>query len=465
MKKLAILVMLTLVIAAPAYAQLSDTDNSTFSIQNLGGADATIDVTFYEEDGTSWHPDPVLVGVSNPFTLGPGAKQDIYMPAVPTLPDGRYSVVIESTEPVAVVANLLGENTTHTTYYNGSYSGMDAGAGTIYFPSTQYEFYNWNSLMSVQNTTPDPITADLYIYDGAGVQAAHQQQTLPAFSSYHWDLETGGAGLGLTAGLNGSAKVVCSGNCVGTDNQTAAGGYTQSYNAFIGGAQTLYAPSLYTDFYTWGASLKVQNIGAGDTTVGVTYVVEGGATCTPPNQTVHPNQALTHYLPTDWATWGCDVSAPATNKIIGAVVTSSAEDVVAVVNAANPAKQAQTYNAFDAGTGTVGLPVVMNQFYGWDTSVVCQNLDNTLAATVTYSYSGGVGCPAGPVYPGCTLTLNPQEAKPIYQPADLDGTTGGYGMTVTATGAPVACIVNETHPGNQAAGTGDWSMSYNGFGQ
>jgi hypothetical protein len=33
----------------------------------------------------------------------------------------------------------------------------------------------------------------------------------------------------LTAGLNGSATVECTGACVGTDNQTADGGYTQSY--------------------------------------------------------------------------------------------------------------------------------------------------------------------------------------------------------------------------------------------
>jgi hypothetical protein len=471
MKKLAILIVLVLVVTVPVYAQLGDTDNSSFVIQNLGTSAASVTVTFYDELGAPTAPDPILPGadgicgtaddVTNPFTVGAsGAKQEIYMPAVCGLADGRYSVVIESTEPIAVIANLIGESA-GPTFYNGSYSGFDSGAATIYYPSTQYQFYGWNSLISVQNTTSAPITADLYVYNEAGAQVGHEQQSVPAFASHHWDFETYGGTLGLPAGLNGSAKVVCSGACVGTDNQTAAGGFTQSYNAFLGGARTLYAPSLYTNYYTWGASLKVQNIGGGNTDITVQYMIEGGGTCTTPAETIQPNQSLYHYLPADWATFGCP---DATNKIIGAKVTSTSQDVVGVVNAANPAAQAQTYNTFDMGASAVGLPVIMNNYYGWDTAFVCQNLSDSASATVTYSYSG-LGCPAGAQYPGCSVSLNPGEAKSVYQPADLDAITGLYAVTVTATGAPVACISNETNGPGQGAGTGDWSMSYNGFGE
>jgi len=470
MKKIAILVVLALVVAMPAYAQLGDVDNSSFVIQNLGTSDATVSVMFYDEAGAMTMPNPILPGADgtcgtaddlpNPFTVGAsGAKQEIYMPVVCGLADGRYSVVIESTEALAVIANLIGDEGGGATFYNGSYSGFDAGATTIYYPSTQYEFYNWNSLISVQNTTPDPITADLYILDEGGNQVGTDSQTIPGFASHHWDLETEGAGLGLTPGLNGSATVECTGACVGTDNQTADGGYTQSYNSFLSGAQTLYAPALYTDYYTWGASLKVQNIGSGATNITVEYFIEGGGTCTAPSENIAAGQSLYHYLPADWATWAC---ASATNKIVGAQITSDAEDVVGVVNAASPADQAQTYGTFDAGAGTVGLPVIMNQYYGWDTAFVCQNLGGA-ATTVTYSYSG-VGCPADPAYPGCSFDLGPNEAKSVYQPDDLDATTGLYAVTVSSSGT-VACIANETMGAGQAAGTGDWSMSYNGFGQ
>jgi hypothetical protein len=476
MKKLAFVVLMALVLAVPAYAQLGDTDNSSFVIQNLGTADASVTVTFYSDTGVATVPNPILPGpggvcgdandIANPFTLAPQAKQEINVSFVCGLADGRYSVVVESTEPTAVIANLIGESSGAggNPWYNGSYSGFDAGATTVYFPSTQYAFYGWNSLISIQNVTSAAISADVTIYNAAGASVGTKNYpTIPAFSSVHLDLEVEGAGLSLPASLNGSAKVVCSGACAATDNQTAAGaGLTQSYGAFLGGEMTLYAPSLYNNYYSWGGSLKVQNIGTTATTIGVTYLYSGG-TCTPPPELIQPGQALYHYLPGDWAGFGCSAAA-VKDKIIAAVVTSDVEDVVAVVNAANPVQQAQTYSAFGEGANTVGLPVIMNQYYGWDTAFVCQNLDTT-EATVTYSYSGGVGCPAGAIYPGCSFTLAAGEAKSVYQPNDLDATTGLYAVTVTSTGGQVACIANETLGANQSGTQGDWSMSYNGFGQ
>jgi len=468
MKKLAILIILAMMLTVPAYAQLGDTDNSSFTIQNLGTAVATVTVTFYSEAGVASTPNPILTGVSNPFTLASGAKQEIHMPSVLNLADGRYSVVIESTEPIGVIANLIGRTGGGAPFYNGSYSGFDMGATTIYFPSTQFGYYNWNSLMSVQNTTASPINVDVFIYNEFGAQVATKNYTnVPAFSSVHLDLETQGAGMGLAAGLNGSAKVVCSGACVGTDNQTAAGGFTQSYNAFLSGGDTLFAPALYNNYYTWNASLKVQNIGTGPTSVDVIYYVAGGAVCDPPAETVAANQALYHYLPGRWAGWGC---ASAADKVIAAKITSSAEDIVGVVNAANPKKQAQTYGtaAQTDGANTVGLPVIMNNYYGWNTSFTCQNVANSGDAAVTFTYSPG-GCPGG----GCSYTLTPGAAKEIYQPgatSGLGGATGLFAVTVTSTGAPIACISNETNPANTNSTLpsykeGDWSMAYNGFGQ
>jgi hypothetical protein len=371
-------------------------------------------------------------------------------------------VVIESTEPLGVIANLIGDQGGGATFYNGSYSGFVAGDMNVYLPSTQNAFYGWNSLISIQNVSGGTINATLRVFAENGTEVdSFLYENIPAFSSVHVDFETDG--LGLPAMLNGSAKVECTGACVAVDNQTAAGGFTQSYNGFLMGGRTLFAPALYTNFYTWGGSLKVQNIGGAPTDIAVTYMIEGGGTCPVAAETIQPNQALYHYLPDDWSTWGC---AAANNKIIGAKITSTAADVVAVANAANPAGQAQTYGGFVQTDGSmeVGLPVVMNQYYGWDTAFVCQNVSDSGTATVTYSYAG-IGCPAGADNVACTFSLAPGEAKSVYQPTDLDANTGLLAATVTSTGANIACIANETMGAGQAAGTGDWSMSYNGFTQ
>lgn len=443
---LAGLLLLTIGVSI-AYGQLGTTDNSSFTVQNLGTATATVTVTFYDEAGTAYTPDPLNAGKSNPFTLDPGASFEVYLPGISGLPDGRYSVVISADQPIVAIANLIGEEA-GPTYYNGSYSGFEAGDTPLYLPSALYEAWNWNSLISVQNVGANPTDITVEIYSGATVVATENYSDVPPSTAVHLDFETEGAGLGLTAGFSGSAVVTSSAEpIVATDNQTADGGYMVSYNGFLSGAQTLHVPALYNGYYTWDASLNIQNIGAGSTDVTVTYS-DGD---TPSSFTLGPNESELLYMPTE-------KTLPTTR--FAATITSTAEDIVAIANAANPAKQALTYNAFATGTDTVGLPTVMNDYYDWDTSFTIQNI-GTASTTVTYSYSD-VGCPSG----DCTFDLDPGESEEIYQPGD--GLSAGYRGSVTATSSgsvPIAGIVNETNSAGQAAGTGDWSMSYNGFNQ
>jgi hypothetical protein len=466
MKKLAVLILLASLVAVPAYAQLGDTDTSSFTIQNLGASAATVTVTFYNEAGNQFTPNPIQPGLANPFTLGIGQQKEIVMANVPAggLADGRYSVVVESTEPIGVIANLKGQS--GTIFYNGSYSGFDMGATTIYFPAVHHKYYvGWNSLISIQNTTASPITVTIDIYNDAGAKVATKvYNNVAGFSSVHLDLETEGTGLGVPALLDGSAKVVCTGACVGTDNQTGNLGRTQSYSAFLSGGNTLYAPALYNNYYSWNGSFKVQNIGTVPTNVTVTYYVEGGASCTAPVVTnLQPSQAFMHYLPDDWSAWPGCAGISTLNKTIAAKAVSSSQDIVGVVNASNAKRQAQTYNAFTAADGatTVGLPAIYNNYYNWYTSFTCQNVGSG-TANVSYSYAG-LGCPGGSG--ACNFSLGAGAAKEIVQRDDLGATLGPYAVTVTASGSPVACIANQSNYFRMNQGEGDWSMSYNGFGQ
>lgn len=445
--RVAILVaLLAVLLTVPnAFGQLGTTDNASFIVQNLGTGTATVSITFYDAAGTPSTPSPLNAGKSNPFTLASGESFEVYLPGIAGLADGRYSVVISSNAPVVAIANLIGAEDS-ATFYNGSYSGASQGATIVYLPSVVHEYYNWNSLVSVQNIGSGPTNITVDYYSGPTKVATDTATGVPANASAHFDLETA-APSGLPTGFNGSAIITSSAQpVVATDNQTADGGFTQSYNGFISGATTLYVPGLYDGYYTWDASLNIQNVGSASATVTVDY----SDSVANEVYTLGPKQSVLIYMP----------NQPAHAARFAATITST-QDIVAVVNAANPASQAQTYNAFSGGSTTVGLPTVMNAYYGWDTSFTVQNLHAT-ASTVVHVCYDGVGCYNLP-------SLAAGASTEVYQPAETSvSLPSGYqgGVTLTSSGSvPIAAIVNETNGSGQAAGTGDWSMSYNGFNQ
>jgi hypothetical protein len=447
MKKTLIALMVILALALtvlPASAQLGDVDNSSFTVQNTGDGEATVEVAFYEEDGTEHTPSPLNGGQPNPFTLDPGESFEVVVANIPGLPDGRYSVVISSDQEVVAIANLIGQNSAGTIFYNGSYSGVAMGADTAYVPSALHEYYDWNSLISVQNagSSATNVTVDYTCPDGSTAQ--HTMTGLAPGASVHFDLETN-APSGMPTGCNGSAEVSSTGGTplIVVDNQTADGGFTQSFNGFTMGTMEVNIPALYHQYYTWDSSLNIRKIGAGSTTVTVSYSDGGSSSCTLTDAS--PSCLL--YMPSEHPGTG----------LFAADMTSSSLPVVAIVNSANPSDQAQTYGGFAGGTGMVGLPTVMKKYYGWDTSFTCQNV-GTVATSLNISYQGHETSAYD------TASLGVGDSVEVYQPGEsflMDGYRGGVTVTANASGAEIACIVNQTHGANQAAGMGDWSMSYN----
>jgi len=472
LKALILVVALLAVVVPAASAQLGDCDRSSFSIQNLGTSTATVTVYFYDEAGTEYQPADLGGGQPNPFTLAPGAQYQVYVPGIPSLADGRYSVVIESTEPVAVIANMIGYTGNcgpgNWPGFNGSYNGFDAGAGTYYMPSIVYAYSNWNSLISIQNVNATTADIQITIMDPRGNPDVVESWTaVPAFASVHLDLETEGAVLGVVAGLNGSAIVESSLPVAVTDNQTAYGGgngLTQTYNGFAGGATTFFAPALYNMFPAangWRSSINVQNVGAGTTNVSISFS-DGGADMACSNNPLGPGESCLLTM----------VSRADGGNEFSGVISSDAEPIVAIVNASNGnKKEAQTYSAIADGSGaaTVSFPLVMKFFPGptggWDTNFLVQNIGAAACDALTVDYSddvstGAVGPSysiAGPIAPGAYVS--------VYQPGDTNLPANWYSGSVAVTcdnGQPLGGIVNETNHINNTS-NGDWSMSYNGF--
>jgi len=436
LKVLALVALVMLSIVPLASAQVGTWDSS-FTVVNLGTADANVDITFYDEAGTSYHPGTLNDDRSNPFVLQAGKSAVIYLPGIPSgLPDGRYSVVISADQPIVAIANLVG--TSGALGFNGSYSGMeDAGQTAMSMPSVNKDFYGWNSHLSIQNLTGAAMDITVDLYAGTPVAIATVTQTVPAYSSWHLDVASVAT---LPSGYNGSAVVHASGPIAVVDNQTVDTlGNTQDYNGFLSGATTLYCPALYKDFYTWDSSLNVQNIGTTTTTVTVQY------TDWTTTYELGPNAAHLFYQP----------SEPHTLTTFAAIVTAD-QPLVAIVNAANPNTQAQTYNCFAQGYTSYYAPFVAKNYYGWDTSVQVQNV-GTMTATVTITYEI-TGCSS-------TKSIGPGKTDYFYQPGETC-LPDGYGASATVTSDQlIVAVVNQTYGAGQTGSNGDWSMSYNAFGR
>lgn len=438
---LALVVVMALVFVMPVGAQLGDVDNSSFTVQNVGTALATVQISFFGETGTEVVPGTLNAGKTNPFTLAAGASFEVYVPGIVGLAAGRYSVVIASDQPLVAIANLIGQNTAATVFYNGSYSGASSGAASVNLPSVNHAYYNWNSLVSVQNA--GSLATDVTVTYYCGGTFTQTKAGVAPGAAAHFDLETAApAGMGGCAG----SAVISSSNgqpLVAVDNQTAAGGFTQSFNAFAQGSATVYVPAMYEAYYTWNSSLNIAKIGAGASAVTVKYS-DGSPNSTCNLTDIAPSCLL--YMPT---------AHGGAAKLFAATVTAVGQPIVAIVNSANPTGQAQTYGGFAGGAGSVGLPTVMKKYYGWDTSFTCQNV-GTVATSLALSYQGY----AASAYNTASLPLG--GSVEIFQPGETFLPTGYRGsVTVTANtaGGEVVCIVNQTNGGQ--VGKGDWSMSYN----
>ncbi|UCD98412.1 MAG: hypothetical protein JSV42_15885 [Chloroflexota bacterium] len=447
---LALIAVLVLVfgLVGTAGAQLGDSDVSSFTVQNVDSTNATVTITFVAENGTEITPTVLNASKANPFTLTPGESWEVYVPGIPAaqLPNGRYSVVIASTAQVVGIANLVGQGSVN---FNGSYSGFSSGATTFYLPAVAFNAYGWYSLISVQNVGSGPADVTVTINCENGPTGTLTATNVPIFSSHHFDLETTTpSGFTSSTKCIGSAVVTADQPVVAVDNQTVPGnGNTQSYSGVVSGAPKLYAAALYTEFYGWNSSINIRKLGAGSTTVTVTYSNGGSSTCNLSDSA--PGCLL--YMPAE---------KPTPNQYFGATIQSSPSmDLVAVVNAAN-GSQAQTYNAVSGGTGAVGIPSVMKSYYGWNTSFTCQNIGSvTTTFNIKYDGHASDAYNTDPIAPGGSIEVfTPGES--FLPPSNWQG---GATVTANAGGAQVSCIVNFNHPGQMASTAGDWSMSYNAF--
>jgi hypothetical protein len=448
-----------------AFAQAGGGFASSIQVQNLGLTDASIQITYYNQDGTLA---TMPAGVSNPVndTVKLGQSNTYY--PVHAAAGFNGSVVISSGQPIAAVSNLVVNTAAQGV---DSYVGVQSGGSPIFYPLVMKGNASQTSMLTVQNTgTADPATVTLKFTPEVGsAYAAIPDVTLSVRPGAAQTYNLGsGAQFSAIAKWVGSVTATASAGTIAGVSTTvnvkfAAANQLNTYNAFSKGSPTVALPLIQENNSGNRTSVNCQNIGTATTTITVTYTPETGSVAKQPDSKASVPQNGAAVFLQDYT---------GTAKFVGSALVSSnpPSNLVCVVNQQKPAfGRASSYTGFDpaTATGKVVLPLIQSR-NGRDTTTGWVYTSINLATSDGASHP--VKCDFNPA-PGFNTptAATGSGASVIFVQNNIfgDGTKflGGATCTVTdASGAGLFAIVNQTREASPQ-NPRDVLASYDGFNQ
>lgn len=360
-----------------AFAQI-DSYDSGFQVVNLSDTDqANIVINFYDDAGTS------VAQVSD--TIDPDSSNTYYpLPGpVPAGFDG--AVVISSDQPVAAIANVLGDGAAGQ--YGSSYSSFADGSGTVSLPLLTRNYFGINTWFNVQNTGSSETTVTV---EYSNAPSCDETAVIPANAAVTFNQ------LDHTC-LGDDFLSAATITTDGADDEVAAVVMQvfeeglMAYNGFdVGGSEPLF-PLVVNNHFGILTGIQIQNQGATPTTVTVSYTAnQFGTDCTETG-TIDPGAFGTFSInvfggfPTSHTT-----TCNAGEQFVGAAsVTANSADnnLVAIVNQRDFVNLGSSaYGGFnpDVATDTVTMPLLMDAYGIW-TGWSVMNVGSTADVTCTYS--------------------------------------------------------------------------------
>lgn len=409
--------------------------NSAFRVQNLETSDATCVYSLYNSSGEAQYTSASTV-------VHAGDSLYVYVPDL-SLSNGQYSAVVSCDKKVAAVSNFGDDDS------GASHEGISDPATVWYAPGIYDNYYGFYSNIVVQNASSSSIDITVEIFAPGSSTPVKEQiaKNVPANASVSFEQE----GLEeLDTNQFYSAKITGTGNIAPIVNIYGSGSSSSqlySYNAFKSGATKVYAPIVMNNYYGYNTALVIQNMGDNNANVKVTYTNGHSNT-----YTIQPGAPESIYTPS--------VSGiPAGNTLYGATIESTnGQPIVVLVNQSNSLNRAASYTGFSSGSTEVRAPIVMKNYYTFDSSVVCQNIGDT-ATTMSITYASGNG-------PTASVSINPGGVHQFYQPADpaLDGVGTNYiSSAVIEATQPIVCVVNQDKISTLGNTAGDFLYSYEGI--
>jgi streptogramin lyase len=431
----------------PAVAVLPAMTNGAYggyitaaTIQNTGMAPAAVRIDYFDQNGA-----PVGTGdsiSSLPVNASWTVRQDNGNSFPSSGGDAAQagSAVVYSSQPVAAFVNEFAPGNVGDAT---SYSGVQVPSGvgpTLYAPTIVNNAYGgYTTGIGLLNEGSSATDVTINYRDGNGVVVKTQSVTALAAHAYQ-ALYSGDATLALPSGFAGTATITSSaGQSLGAVvNEVGPGGQFSSYDAVPSGGTALNAPvALNNAFGGYYTGMGIQNTTGTAGSVTVTYYDASG-TPTVKSFGISANGSLGVYQ-------GSATDGPAVGPYTATITSSVA--IAAIVNEVAPsstsAKQSTSYNAFNAGSASLNLPLVENAGSDpWNTGEGIMNT-GTASTTVTVNYfntasGAAVGTPQ-------SLTLSPHAFWGLYQPTGgLPGGTRATAVITTSSGGQVAAICNES---------------------
>ena len=433
MKKTLALVLLLVLVGSVVVSGQGITYDTGFQVQNLGTAQANITITYYNQDGS--------VAASVADTIAAGGSNKYY--PLTAVPDGfNGSVVITSDQPVAAIANELG----NAGAYGASYAGFSAGATAVNLPLVMRANGGFDTWFNVQNAGTADANVTVTYTPGAHGSGYTEMATIKPGAAHTFD-QAGLTALGTK--FVGSASVTSDQPIVATCNQVGPTTLL-AYDGFTGGSTMPSFPLVNANNAGYITGIQIMNIGTMNTNVTVIYTPSKFGGPSTENHDIPAGGSVTFALAHFAASGERFVGS-------GAVTANSAsQPLVAVVNQLNSgANKGAAYGGFDPATATdkVSFPLVManNPTPGaYYTATTVQNVGTT-TTTVTIAYSGSTATEM--------KTLAPGESWPVSQTTHFGSRYVGSATVTASGGGLIIGMCNELN----LLVAGDAFLVYEGF--
>jgi len=273
-------------------------------------------------------------------------------------------------------------------------------------PDGPYESSIW-----IQNIGTESASCTITFYDASGAVAYSTSSTIAVDDT--WAVIVSSMS-GLASGSY--SLVVSSSQPVSTvsnfDGSNSVAGYT-GISQDISSTEW-YAPGLYDNYYSYYSNVYAQNVSSSSADITIEIFAPGNSTAVYTNT----KSAVPAYASVVWEQEGL---SELNDNIPYAAKISSAENIVAVANiygSSDTLNQLYSYNAFPAGGMNWYTPVLLKEYYGWNASLIIQNISDS-TANVTVNYNTG----HSDVY-----SILPHSVESIFLPHISELPSGGSGL-------------------------------------